>query len=80
MFLFVSCGYVLMPNYIRSQSENSSKPDTLSMIMKIRVIAARHLRTNQSKSISKLNIKATIISKQKLGDKQIYSSRIFFLK
>ena len=66
-----------MPNYIRSYSADMTKGDTESMLLKIRIVAVRHLRTNHAKSISKVQIKATIIGKQRSADNQSCSSRFF---
>ncbi|CAF0880334.1 unnamed protein product [Rotaria sp. Silwood1] len=70
------CGYVLMPNYIRSFSANMSNIDIKAVILKLRVLAVRNLRTNQSKSISKVQVKTTIVSRQKLTGNQTYSTII----
>jgi hypothetical protein len=74
MSSFFSCGYVLMPKYIRSYIENVTPVDTGSMSLKIRIIAVRHIRTNHVKSISKVIVKTTIISKPKSAESQIYLS------
>jgi len=54
--------------------------ETKSMLLKIRVVAVRHLRTNQAKSISKVQIKTIIITKQpRPAENQIFTSRYLFL-
>ncbi|CAF4047827.1 unnamed protein product [Rotaria sp. Silwood2] len=70
------CGYVLMPNYMRSFYANTSKIDTKAVVLKIRVLAVRNLRANQSKSISKVQVKATIVNRQKLPGNQTCSTII----
>jgi hypothetical protein len=75
---YISCGYILMPKYIRSYSRDMPKSDTKAMLLKVRVVAVRHLRTTHAKSISKVQVKATIICKQRATDNQTCSS--IFLK
>ncbi|CAF0755909.1 unnamed protein product [Rotaria sordida] len=70
------CGYVLMPNNIRSFCDKTSQIDRKEVSLKIRVLAVRNLRTNQSKSISKVQIKATIVGRQKLPGNQTCSTII----
>ncbi len=75
-----SCGYVLMPNYIRSFQINMPELETKSMLLKIRVVAVRHLRTNQAKSISKVQVKTIIVTKQpRPAENQIFTSRCLVL-
>ncbi|CAF0762699.1 unnamed protein product [Adineta steineri] len=69
-------GYILMPKYIRLFNKYMPEIDTLSMLIKIRVVAVRHLRTDQAKSIIKVQIKITIISKKKSAENQICSTTI----
>jgi hypothetical protein len=64
-----------MPNYIRSSDMHKGKVETTSMLLKIRVVAVRHLRTIQAKSILKVQVKTTIINKQKPGENSTCSSR-----
>ena len=54
-----------MPNYIRSFDLHKPKVESRSMLLKIRVVAVRHLRTNQAKSILKVHVKTTIINRLK---------------
>ncbi len=67
-----------MPNYIRSFDIHKPKVETISMLLKIRVIAVRHLRTNQAKSILKVQVKTTIINKQKPTENPTFTSKLFF--
>ncbi|CAF1065887.1 unnamed protein product [Adineta steineri] len=69
-------GYILMPKYIRLFNKYMPEIDTLSMLIKIRVVAVRHLRTDQAKSIIKVQIKIAIISKKKSAENQICSTTI----
>jgi hypothetical protein len=69
-----------MPNYIRSFEIQKTKVEAPPMILKIRVIAVRHLRTNQAKSILKVQVKTTIINKQKPGENPTCISKSFFFK
>jgi len=68
-----------MPNYIRSFDIHKPKIETISMLLKIRVVAVRHLRTNQAKSILKVQVKTTIINKQKPAENPTFTSKLFFL-
>jgi hypothetical protein len=67
-----------MPNYIRSFDIHKAKIETPSMSLKIRVLAVRHLRTNQAKSILKVQVKTTIIKKQKPAENPSCTSKLFF--
>ncbi|UJR35131.1 hypothetical protein I4U23_027902 [Adineta vaga] len=58
-------GYILMPDYIRSFDNNRPEICTISMLLKIRVVAVRHIRSDQVKSISKVQIRITIITGSK---------------
>ena len=58
------CGYVLMPESMHSFKPSIKFP-AIPMDLSIRVIAVRHIRTNQAKSISKVIIKSTVVNKQK---------------
>ena len=69
------CGYVLMPKYIRSGEEHGRKLELVSKLLSIRVIAVRHLRAHQAKSISKAIVKTTIISKQRTAEHQTCQSK-----
>ena len=74
-FSFFSCGYVLMPEYIRTYSDQTTKLNTTSMSLEIRILAVRHIRTTQIKSILKVQIKTTIIGKQKTTENQSFTSK-----
>ena len=65
---FFSCGYVLMPDAIRTFDPVISRYDMNSTTIQIRVIAVRHIRPQQSKSISKITVKMTLMNKQKSTD------------
>lgn len=72
LFTF-SCGYVLMPNSIRSLDITKSKLRT-TVLITIRVLAVRHLRTVQSKSILRVHVKTTLVNKQKPTDHSSFTS------
>ncbi len=63
-----------MPNYIRLHSGDTVKGDIAPKELEIRILAVRHLRTNHAKSISKVQVKVTIIGKQKPTENQTCSS------
>ena len=73
-FSSFSCGYVLMPNYIRSFDSNKFKSRT-SVSITIRVLAVRHLRTVQAKSILRVHVKTTLVNKQKPTENPSYTSK-----
>jgi hypothetical protein len=50
------------------------KGDIAPKELEIRILAVRHLRTNHAKSISKVQVKVTIIGKQKPTENQTCSS------
>lgn len=64
-----------MPNYIRSINNSKGKVEAKSMLLKIRVVAVRHLRTNQAKSILKVQIKTTLINKQRPAENPSHTSK-----
>ena len=63
-----------MPDYILSYNGDLKLE---SKILKFRVIAVRHLRTTHAKSILTVQVKATIINKQKSTDHPSCSSNYF---
>lgn len=67
-----------MPKRIRSPIESSSESTNSSpMDIYIDVLAVRHIRAYQTKCISKVNIKVTIINKHKFNEKQSLSGNYF---
>ena len=69
------CGYVLMPQSIHSFKPSTKFP-VMPMDLSMRVIAVRHARTNQAKSISKVIIKSTVVNKQKSTEHFTCQSRV----
>ncbi len=75
-----------MPNYIRSFEIRKTKVEPTCMFLQVRVLAVRHLRTIQAKSILKVYVKTIIVNKQKSTEnptclgKHFFSKRIFFIK
>ncbi|CAF1590759.1 unnamed protein product [Adineta ricciae] len=72
-------GYILMPDYIRSFDHLKTEINTVSMLLKIRIVAVRHLRSDQVKSISKVYIRTSIDtgSKRKQADNQSLLTTIY---
>ncbi|CAF1155473.1 unnamed protein product [Adineta ricciae] len=72
-------GYILMPDYIRSFDHLKPEIHTVSMLLKIRIIAVRHLRSDQVKSISKVYIRTSIDtgSKRKQAENQSLLTTIY---
>lgn len=63
-----------MPNYIRSFEMNKPKLRT-STFVTIRVLAVRHIRTIQAKSILRVHVKTTLISRQKSTENSSHTSK-----
>jgi hypothetical protein len=63
-----------MPTSIRSWDKRARKFDLVSKLLSSRVIAVRHLRAHQAKSIAKAIVKTTIISKQRPNEYPNYQS------
>jgi hypothetical protein len=70
-----SCGYVLMSEPLLSL-KLSKKFNAMPMDLSIRVIAVRHARTNQAKSISKVIIRTTVVNKQKSSEHFTCQSKV----
>ncbi|CAF1242006.1 unnamed protein product [Didymodactylos carnosus] len=71
-----NCGYVLMPLYIRTLRENIIDVSTSSMIIKLKILAFRHIRTISAKSITKARVFMQLISTLLNGTSTTYSSII----
>lgn len=71
-----------MPNYIRLFEIHKTKIEPTYMLLRVRVLAVRHLRTILAKSILKVHVKTIIVNKQRPTENPTCLSKkrlIFFL-
>lgn len=57
-----------MPEYIRKYEQTTGKLYAVAKKLSVRIVAVQHIRSSQSKSISKVTVKVYVVNKQKATD------------